>query len=480
MLLAFRRRPDLRRHRAALAGSGIAGTDTPYRFFWPTARWLSVRWPGALRIDRSDAGHVQALVDALPELLEPAQAELLRRLPHPALEALDRFRPRGLGDADYFISLVSAMPSDDSTREAFFDRIDAPFILQPGPSTPERTTARLDLVRFHAQRGPLRKPRPDLRRALRRRPRRIVPLGARRARALVELARACMATRERDLAVFQFANPRDAFLVDDGDGLAFAMVGMLPERRLLLPAAYGGITLQNGVPIGYVQVDALGRHAELSFNQFDTFRDGASAQVFARFVAMVRHVFGCDRFSIEPYQLGEGNDEGIGSGAWWFYRHFGFQPGDPAIRRIAAREERRLARDPDYRSPRRVLAALAHRHLFFALDERAPRSLPRTSAWLKAASQALRPFAQADAGERRAAAVEAARAWLAPGGRPLVDGHALSQWAGLVLALASQRGWTRRNRRALARLIDSKYGRSERTYLRRLLRHARLRRTLDC
>lgn len=480
MLLEFRRRPDLRRHRAALAGSGIAGTDTPYRFFWPTARWLSARWPGALRLDRSDAGQVQALVDALPQLLEPAQAELLRRFPHPALDALDRFRPRGLGDGDYFISLVSAMPGDDFTREAFFDRIDTPFILRPGRSTPERTTARLDLVRFRPQRGPMRKPRPDLRRELRRRPRRIVPLGPRRANAVVELAHACMATRERDLAVFQFANRRDAFLVDDGDGLAFALVGTLPERRLLLPSAYGGITLQNGVPIGYVQVDVLGRHAELSFNQFETFRDGASAQVFARFVAMVRHAFGCDRFSIEPYQLGEGNDEAIASGAWWFYRRFGFRPGDPAIRRIAAREERRLARNPGYRSPRRVLAALARRHLFYALDERAPRSLPRTSAWLEAAAQALRPFAEADAGDRRAAAVAAARAWLAPGGHAPVDGHALSQWAGLVLALARQRGWTRRDRRDLARLVDAKYGRSERTYLRRLLRHARLRRMLNC
>src|SRR5262245_39695547 len=429
MLLAFRRRPDLRRHRAALAGSGIAGTDTPYRFFWPTARWLSVRWPGALRIDRSDAGQVQALVDALPELLEPAQAELLRRLAHPALEALDRFRPRGLGDADYFISLVSAMPGDDSTREAFFDRIDAPFILQPGPSTPERTTARLDLVRFQAQRSPLRKPRPDLRRALRRRPRRIVALGARRARALVELARACMATRERDLAVFQFANPRDAFLVDDGDGLAFAMVGMLPERRLLLPASYGGITLQNGVPIGYVQVDALGRHAELSFNQFDTFRDGAAAQVFARFVAMVRHVFRCDRFSIEPYQLGEGNDEGIESGAWWFYRRFGFRSHDPRVQHLAAREERRIARDPDYRSPRRVLRLLARRHLFFAPEVGARLALPRTAAWLESAARALRSFAAADAAERRAAAREAARAWLELGGHLPIDDRALSQWA---------------------------------------------------
>jgi hypothetical protein len=480
MLLGFRRRADLRRHRAALSGSGIAGTDTPYRFFWPTAQWLSARWPGALRLDRDDPEQVQALVAALPLLLDPAPAQLLSRRRHPTLDSLDRFRPRGLRDADYFVSLVSAMPGDDVTREAFFDRIDAPFILRSGRSTPERTTARLDLVPFHAQRAPLHRPRPDLRRELRRPPRRVSNLGARRARELINLARTSMATRERDLAVFQFADARDAFVVDDGRGLAFAMAGMQPDRRLPIAAAYGGITLQNGVPIGYVQVDVLGRHAELSFNQFETFRDGASAVVFARFVAMVHHVFRCDRFSIEPYQLGEGNDEGIESGAWWFYRRFGFRPRDPQVRRIAAREERRIARHPRYRSPRRVLKALAQHHLFFALDETVPVSLPRTAAFLEAATRELRCFGQQDAARRQVAAVQAARAWLKPGGYRPRDARAMSRWAGFVLALARQRGWTRRDRRDLARLVDAKFGRSERSFLRRLFGHARLRQTLGC
>ncbi|MGH8204464.1 MAG: hypothetical protein ACREST_07630, partial [Steroidobacteraceae bacterium] len=81
MLRGFRRRVDLRRHRASLAGSGIAGTDTPYRYFWPSARWISLTWPGALRIDRSDPEHAQSILDALPQLLEPAQLEFFRRLP---------------------------------------------------------------------------------------------------------------------------------------------------------------------------------------------------------------------------------------------------------------------------------------------------------------------------------------------------------------------------------------------------------------
>ncbi|MBL8197567.1 MAG: hypothetical protein JNJ67_01415, partial [Chromatiales bacterium] len=44
-LAKFATRTDLRRPRAELDDSGIAGTAIHYHFFWPTARWLAARWP---------------------------------------------------------------------------------------------------------------------------------------------------------------------------------------------------------------------------------------------------------------------------------------------------------------------------------------------------------------------------------------------------------------------------------------------------
>ena len=480
MLKSFHRRPDLRRYRASLAGSGIAGTETPYRFYWPTALWISQTWPGALRIDREEPEHAQAILDALPQLLEPLQAELLQRQEHPTLAVLDQVRPRGLTDADFFISMVAAMPGDEFTREAFFDRVDPPFILQSGRCTPERTTAHFEHLPLHAQRGALRGVRPALRQEARRPPRRISRLVGADARELIRVARASMITRERDLAAFQYADPRDAFLVDDGDGLAFAMVGMLPERRLLLPAVYGGLTLQNGVPIGYVQLDLLGRHAELSFNQFETFRDGSAARVFARFVAVTHHIFGCDRFSIEPYQLGHGNEEGIESGAWWFYHRFGFRPHANETRRIAARELERIAKNRRYRSSPRSLQALARSHVFFSLDPAQHVSFPRTAELLAAAARELKRFPQRDARARTAAASEVALAWLGKGKLRPQAVRMLSQWAGMVLALSRRGKWSRKERKDFLRLIEAKAGASEREYLRRLMRHDRIRDALGC
>lgn len=51
MLAHFDRRADLRRNRAALADTGIAGTAIHYVFFWFTAQWLARRWPLRITIN---------------------------------------------------------------------------------------------------------------------------------------------------------------------------------------------------------------------------------------------------------------------------------------------------------------------------------------------------------------------------------------------------------------------------------------------
>jgi hypothetical protein len=40
-------------------------------------------------------------------------------------------------------------------------------------------------------------------------------------------------------------------------------------------------------------------------------------------------LFDVDSFTINPYQLGDGNDEALASGAWWFYYKFGFARARP-------------------------------------------------------------------------------------------------------------------------------------------------------
>ena len=106
----------------------------------------------------------------------------------------------------------------------------------------------------------------------------------------------------------------DVRLVEWGEGLQFACMGAVPERRLLLEAVYGFLTLKNGVPIGYVLTSALFGSSEIAYNVFETYRGGEAALVYARVLAVARSLFRSESFTIYPYQLGHDNPEALRSG----------------------------------------------------------------------------------------------------------------------------------------------------------------------
>jgi hypothetical protein len=474
MLAAFPDRADLRAHRAELADTGIAGTRIHYRFFAGQAHWLAENWPGHLHLDRDDEEADARLARALLPLLTHAEATAIYELKKPGYAALDHLRHPDENDAVFLLRRVAAMPGNGFTRENFVDTLDASFVLGPGPGTPSRTMAELPGAPIVFRREPLPRGRPDLRAETARPPRSTRRITGTKARQAIDLARAAMVTRERSLEAFSFANARDVWLVDDGDGLAFAFMGIVPERRHALAAYYGGLTLRNGVPIGYHQVDFVGASAALSFNAFETFRGGEAAFTFARWLAALRHVFGATSFTVEPYQLGKDNDEGLESGAWWFYAKLGFLPRHERTLALAQAELARVKRNPRHRTSLATLRKLAERHVF--LDLEAPRP------FLRFAALGLHSGAQLSkrAGADRERAVDHASADLMRHcGIASLKGFTPDEreaWRRLapILSLIDLGRWREDERRALVEVIRAKGGRSERDFLARYRAHPRL------
>lgn len=477
LLSRFSRRPELKRHAEALADSGIAGTPIHYRFFWPMARWLVERYPKLLTIDWREGEFAGRLSAALPLLVTPAESEALRRSELPAREAIDRLRSPRETDAVFLVKRIAALPGGDFVREATHDAMDVAYRLAASPRGPSRTLAFFDGAPFAFRSGPPSRVRPNLATDLLRPPRDVTFMGTKDGARLVELARCAMVTRSRDLDAFAHGDPRDVRLVDDGDGLAFALIGVPPERRLFLPAIYGALTLRNGVPIGYVQFDVLFGNAEVSYNTFTTFRHGEAAFVFGRLLAACRHVFGVTSFSIEPYQLGRNNEEGIRSGAWWFYARFGFRPRDPAIARLARLELAKRAKNREYRSNPRVLARLATAHVFWPESLKSRAVVTPQAAIGFALSRRLAARAGGDreaalrACEDRAAArlsIRSKRGWSA--GERLW----LQRWAPLIDAMKGIERWSPAERRGLVAVVRAKGGRRESEYAHLFDAHPRL------
>ena len=484
MLESFAERADLQRHSARLTDSGIAGTEIHYSFYADTARWLARRWPAQVAIDWPRFGRADRLEALLPLLAQSAEIPALDELDLPVRDWMQRLRGPRTSDAAFLALRFAQLPMSDPAREILYDQLDVPWRLSPGPGTPSRTLAKARVPRTSIafQRRTLSRERPLPGDILRLRPRAVRAVPAQEAGRLIDLTRAAMVTRARDLDVFSYADPRDVRMVDFGQGLQFACMGAQPERRLLLESVYGYLTLKNGVPIGYVLTATLYGSAEMAYNVFDTWRGAEAAPIYARVLAMTRHLFGCDTFTIVPYQLGDENDEAIESGAWWFYQKMGFRPRAAPVVSLMNRELKLMRRDPAHRSSAGTLRRLARDTLHLDLGRKRPDVLGRLELpniglhvmrFLGKEFGAERDRAAAECVARAEAllGVSAAR-WSAE------ERRGFERWAPLVLIVPGIDRWSPREKAALAEVARAKGGQRESDFVRLFDEHAPLRRAI--
>jgi hypothetical protein len=483
MLAGFARRLDLRRHAEALADSGIAGTIIRYPFFAETAFWLGRRCPQELFVDwevLEEAGE-QRLLDRLDPLLVYAEPSGLDELDLGLRDWLARLKGPAEGDGAFLARRFAALEADAFLKESYYEELGLALELRPGPATPARTHARLAIPRLPCafQHGPLRRERPDLAVAARREPR-VRQLSSTEGARCIELAREAMVTRSRDLDVFAYGDPRDVRLLECEDGLALAAIGFRPERRLLLEAVYGFLTLKNGVPIGYVLNSALFGSAEVAFNVFETFRGAEAAHVYCWVIACVRHLFAVDTFTIYPYQLGQANDEAIASGAWWFYQRLGFRPRERGTLALMRQELARMRARPSHRSTPATLRELADHNLYYSLG----RARQDVIGELKLGAVGLavsklmaeRFGSERERGERECERLAARRIGLTSrAGWTSGERLAWRRWAPILVLLPGVERWSPSERRAAVDVVRAKGGRRESEFAQRFDAHARLR-----
>jgi len=483
MLAGFEHRADLRRHRAALADTGIAGTAIHYVFFWFTAQWLARRWPGRLTIDwaafgRTSRDEVEGLLDLIlpySETLTIDAADLpLRRL----LAALKAPRET---DAAFLVRRFEAIHPGSFGRETLYERIGIPLVLSPGPGTPSRTLAKHGTSAPAFQTRPIDRSRPDLLDEIRKPPASVRSIPPGEADDLIALAREAMVTRARDLDNFIHADRHDVRVFEYEDGLSFACYGLTPERRLLLESVYGMLTLKNGVPIGYVLASGLFRSSEVMYNVFETFRGGESARIYGRVLSMARSLFGAGTFAVDPFQLGHANPEGQKSGAFWFYYKLGFRPAAPKILALVRNELARLAANPRERSSAVTLNKLAAEYLFLHAARPRRNVLGRVSLG-NIGLHISRLLAARAGAERERGIRECARDAARLLGVRRFDSWSDSErlawerWSPLVLAIPGVDRWPAADRRALVDVIRAKGGRRESDFVRLFDGHRRLRR----
>lgn len=326
--------------------SGIAGSAISTNYSHSFARFLSLRHGKNIKIDWENYSHPDRLGPVLARLV-PLAFEDWSVEPH--IDWQGWFTALQ-GDLRWLVENL-----DPHT----YDALELVLLFEIG-STPSRSHARLRRAKTFYQTEPLLKRRDVSLEAELAGPKiRTRRLNAAEAQRVLNLTIDTNAVRYRELWGFCYPDAKHVHHADLGRGVDLYWFGIPPAARLPFRAYHSGVFFKNGVPIGYVECLSFFDRMEVGFNLYYTFRDGESAWLYARFLGFCRQQCGVTCFSIDPYQLGDDNEEAVASGAFWFYRKLGFRSASDEIQKLVESEEKKLAASGTYRTSPATLRRLA-------------------------------------------------------------------------------------------------------------------------
>lgn len=460
-----RLKPD---ERKKFDDTGVAGSVTRYQYPFPVARWIAKRARGEADIDWRNFADPSLLDHALRVVLRGGEIEAFDSGDISTRAWVRLARPRDeRTDLEWLMDAMATAPAA---------RADELWTMSEAPIVWRLRSSRWSITRNFLKGSPvilrraMRRPSPDpLRRIME-------PLGAierlkpARAARVIEVARAALAARCREVIAISYPNPAEVYWCDLGEGVSLAVIGVAPSHRLNLETNTGYLLLSNGVPIGYGGVTPLYRQANTGINIFDPFRGGEAAFLWVEMLRAFRTLYGVQRFVINGYQFGEGNAEAINSGAYWFYYRLGFRPDNGARLKLAEREAARLQRANAPPSSKTTLKALAVGDLMLDLPGSDPADFFPERLLAAASLQATHRLADAPAATRdraeRAVAekladalgIGAARDW------PASERRSFARLAPIVATVPDIGRWPAADRALVAEMMRAKGRAQERDF----------------
>ena len=344
--------------------SGIAGVDIVDAFSYPIAQWLAHRFPQQVRIYWESADQTARMANTWPRFLPLLEEDALVEADVP-YERWLREACGQSGELAWLLNHFEQLPLPAREKSELYESLELPLQWEPG--TGSRTLSRRPVSEIFYHHSPLiQRKQVSLEREMAA-PLEFRPLSPAESEEIIDLSREALTVRYRGLYGMTHGSGSPVVEADVGRGVQIFLWGVPPGLRLPLRAYCSGFTLKNGVPINYIEGISLFEWMEIGFNTFYAYRDGETAWIYAQALRMLHQVLGVTCISVYPYQLGKDNEEAIQSGAFWFYRKLGFRPMRPELARLVAREEKKIAANPAYRTPPATLRRLAQGHVVFEL-----------------------------------------------------------------------------------------------------------------
>lgn len=458
---------------------GIAGTSMEDTLSFDVARWLAKRIPHNVEILWDGYEEERAMAATWPRFMPLIEedGDVEANVPWQRWLAAARGREREL---DWLVRRFEQLPCSEREKVEIYGSLRLPVRWRIENLSLSRTCNRWPVRSFYYHSELLITRRQvSLEQELGRPAPTLKKVSLAEGRRVIDKIQEVMLVRYRELYGTTLGDPRSVVRADVGRGVVIYLWGLPPERRLPLRAYIAGFTIKNGVPINYIEAIGLGEWIEVGFNTFYTFRGGETAWIYAHVLRCLNVHMGAKCISVYPYQIGDGNEEAIESGAFWFYRKLGFRPGNERLLRLCERDEQRIVSQPGYKTSARTLRQLAKAHVFYELPGAECEAWDRFSTrniGLRVNRRMARDFGGDSERMRRVTAKKVSRAlgvslarWAAN------ERQAFENWALVLGLIPNFPRWTAREKADVVRIIRAKAGRNEMTYLHLTQRHEKLR-----
>lgn len=461
--------------------SGIDGGSVTSNFSYAIVRWLVAKYPAQVSIDWDWFEEEDRFGATMPRFLPLLEDDAMVEAHVPFREWLDAARGRAK-EMTWLIRQFESLPVPDKRKAELYDALKLHVTWRFGARA-SRTLRRRPTPRtfFHDQ--PLI-PRREISLAseLSSPPLPIQRLSQAEGERVLDLARETSAVRYRELHGFTYGDARRVLKAELGRGTEAFVTGVPPAYRLPLRAYHAALIFKNGVPVAYFEGLSICERMESGFNLYYTFRDGETAWLYARILRLMRQLLGVTVFSIDPYQVGHENEEGIESGAFWFYRKLGFRSVRPELIKLTHAEEQKMSVKPGYRTPPRTLRKLASGHMLLELPGETSRQwdgFQVRNIGLAVQRRMAREFAGNSKEIRSYSSRGVTRALDLNTESWNEDQKLTLENLSLVLAMIPNIAkWSSAEKALAARIIRAKAGVDEALYLRLMQRHAPIREAL--
>jgi hypothetical protein len=463
--------------------SGIAGTAFSALFSYDVVREIARLFPSQTSIDWDGYEEFESFAATASRFLPLIEENAYVEPRFPFMEWLKKAKPSGKRELAWLLERFEKLDVTDKERAALFNSLKLWLHWEFRHDLRSRTRMRLKGGRVFYHDSPLIHRREvSLERELDAPPLRVVKLKREEGQRLLDMGRATMAARYRELHGFTYGDAASVVRAEAGRGLELFVWGVPPKNRLPTLGYTAALIVKNSVPHGYAEALSLFERSEVGLNLFYTFREGESAWIYARLLRLFRQLLGVTAFSIDPYQLGFHNEEGIESGAFWFYRKLGFRPTQAELFKLVLSEEERIGSRKDYRTSASRLRKLASGHVLYEYGKTEAHGwdgFHMRNLGLAVQSRMSESFG-GDAQKMRAASEREVERALGIGADELSEdeARAFSDWSLLLALIPDLSRWSDDEKRALAEITRAKAAPQETSYLRLLQKHIKLRKAI--